>query len=183
MKPTFRSHVLIHPGLNNSAADHWQSLWENEYGFVRVKQDEWDTPDRDAWVKRLDEYINAAPDPASVIIVGHSLACATIVHWAQTYERAIRGALLVAPSDTEAPSYPPGTYGFIPMPLFRLPFPAITITSHNDVYVSPERALHFAEHWGTPLVDIGPAGHINVASGHGPWPQGLFYLKQLDNRP
>lgn len=29
------------------------------------------------------------------------------------------------------------------------------------------------------LVDAGQAGHINVASGHGAWPQGRQYLRAL----
>lgn len=35
----------------------------------------------------------------------------------------VAGALLVAPGDVEGPNCPPGTVGFIPMPLSVLPFP------------------------------------------------------------
>jgi predicted alpha/beta hydrolase family esterase len=35
-----------------------------------------------------------------------------------------------------------------------------------------DRASHLAQSWGADLVDLGHAGHINVASGFGPWPRG-----------
>jgi predicted alpha/beta hydrolase family esterase len=34
------------------------------------------------------------------------------------------------------------------------------------------RAAHLAKVWGSDLVDLGYAGHINVASGFGPWAKG-----------
>jgi len=88
---------------------------------------------------------------------------------------------LVAPSDTEADTYPEGTSGFTPVPLIKLPFKSITVASSNDYYVTAERAKLFANSWGSELVEIGDTGHINLASGFGEWPQGLELLKQLDN--
>ncbi|GAB3931794.1 hypothetical protein GCM10028804_44960 [Larkinella terrae] len=119
--------------------------------------------------------------PAEVLLVGHSLACSTIAYWAQTFNRPIKGALLVAPSDTEAESYPPGTTGFAPIPLSKLPFPSIVVASINDFYVTLERATLFAQSWGSKLVNIGAAGHINVNSGHTDWPEGLRLLQELES--
>jgi uncharacterized protein len=45
--------------------------------------------------------------------------------------------------------------------------------------VSLERAEYFAECWGARLVNIGPAGHINAASGHGEWVEGMEILETL----
>ena len=171
-------NVLIVPGLGNSGEGHWQTIWEQTRGFERVQQNDWETPVREDWVARLDEAVVAA-GTEDVVLVGHSLACCTIVNWAAAHPRKIRGALLVAPSDTEADSYPPGTKGFTPMPLNRLPFRSIAVASTNDFYVTPERARQFADAWGSELVVIGPAGHINVASGFGEWPEGLVLLNQL----
>ena len=91
----------------------------------------------------------------------------------------VRGALLVAPSDVEAPSYPSGTVGFVPMPLDRLPFPAIVIGSSNDEYVSEPRARLFAQQWGARYLDAGPLGHLNSASNLGMWPLGQSLLEDL----
>ena len=65
------------------------------------------------------------------------------------------------------------------MPLDPLPFPSIVVSSSNDIWVTPERARHFAEHWGSEFLDIGAAGHINADSGHYQWEEGLEILKRL----
>ncbi len=176
----FQSTILMHPGLGNSGEQHWQTLWCKQFPeIIRIEQREWETPDCSEWIATLDEYVMQHPLD-QVILVGHSLACCTIVSWARKYNRVIKGALLVAPSDTEAPSYPPGTTGFAPMPLNELPFPSIAVTSTNDFYVTLDRARYFAQAWGSELVEVGEAGHINVAAGFGPWPAGLNRLRKLD---
>lgn len=175
----FNSKILILPGLGNSGAEHWQSLWESKHNFLRVNQLDWETPHCEDWIKTIDQAIQAQ-GTSEVILVGHSLACATICFWAKKYARPIKGALLVAPSDTEADSYPEGTSGFTPIPLEKLPFPSIVIASTNDFYVTFARAEYFAQMWGSKLVNIGEAGHINVSSGFGEWEEGLQYLKELD---
>jgi len=88
----------------------------------------------------------------------------------------------VAPSDTEAPSYPEGTVGFSPMPLERLPFASTVVASNDDPYVAPERAAFFARCWGSRFVNVGPAGHLNSQSGLGDWPAGLDLLAELASR-
>lgn len=175
----FTSKILILPGLGNSDETHWQSLWEKEFGFTRVHQRDWDTPVCNEWIEALDREI-ARNNPDDVILVGHSLACTTIAYWWMKYKRKIKGALLVAPSDTEADTYPPGTLGFVPVPRTRLEFPTLTVASANDYYVTTERADLFSNAWGSELINIGDAGHINVAAGFGPWPEGLQLLSRLD---
>jgi uncharacterized protein len=176
----FNSPILIHPGLGSSSDGHWQTQWEKKFPeFIRVQQQEWNTPVCSEWIRKLDEEVMHHM-PQNLILVAHSLACATISFWALQYRRNIKAALLVAPSDTEADSYPPGTFGFKPVPLYHLPFRTIVVMSTNDPFVSPQRAALFAEKWGSELVTIGNAGHINVASGHGEWNEGLELLKRLD---
>lgn len=177
----FKSKIFTLPGLGNSGEQHWQSQWETLYPELeRINQKDWETPVCDDWTAAIDEKV-IPHNTDNVILVGHSLACSTIVHWVKKYNRIIKGALLVAPSDTEAPSYPRGTTGFVPIPLIKLPFRSIVIASSDDIYVSFERSRYFAECWGSELINIGNAGHINVASGYGLWTQGLQYLKKLDD--
>ena len=165
------------PGLGNSGPDHWQTHFEcSNPEFTRIQQREWDAPDRRDWVAALDQAL-AGEDLSRVVLVAHSLGCATIAHWATAHGRAIRGALLVAPSDVETAHYAAfPTTGFAPMPLLRLPFPSTVVFSSNDEWASPARARQFAAAWGSAVVDLGAAGHINVASGFGPWPAGLALL-------
>jgi len=171
--------VFILPGLGNSGEAHWQTRWEKQFNFIRIEQRDWETPHCTDWIDAIDKAI-AQHDPANIILVGHSLACAAIAFWSDQYKRKIKGALLVAPSDTEADTYPPGTSGFTPVPLQPLSFPSIVVASANYYYVRLERAQQFAKAWGSKLVNIGDAGHINVAAGFGAWEQGLEFLKELD---
>jgi predicted alpha/beta hydrolase family esterase len=176
------TRVLLLPGLWNSGALHWQTHWERERTDCRrVLQQDWETPARADWVAALDAAVDAEPGP--VVLAAHSLACTLVGHWAAEASSAslakVRGALLVAPSDAEAPSYPPGTRGFTPMPLGRLPFPSVLVYSTDDEYVSSQRALAFAAAWGSRAVSAGALGHLNSASQLGMWPLGLSLLDEL----
>jgi predicted alpha/beta hydrolase family esterase len=174
-------NVLTIPGLWNSGPLHWQTHWEAKHGFTRVQQRDFDHPDRAEWVATLDAAIRAQSEPP--ILAAHSLGCTLVAQWvADRGGRGVAGAFLVAPSDVEAPDYPAEGRAFASMPLVRLPFPAIVVASTNDEYVSMERARLFAGAWGAELVTIGDAGHINGASGHGPWPEGEAMLLALISR-
>jgi uncharacterized protein len=174
--------VLLVPGLTNSGPEHWQSLWETKHPeYHRVQQEDWDTPRCSDWVRTLHACILSL-GTGPVVLAGHSLACSTIAHYAAKHadcEGRVAAAFLVAPSDVEAPTYPPGTTEFTPMPLQKLPFHSVVVASTNDPYVTLERAAFFARSWGSRLIKIGDAGHINTASGHGPWPEGEEWLEQL----
>jgi predicted alpha/beta hydrolase family esterase len=67
------------------------------------------------------------------------------------------------------------------MPMNRLSFPSIVVFSEDDAYVSPARATTFAKAWGSTAISVGPAGHINSASGLGEWPAGRAMLEALMN--
>lgn len=172
------TRFFIVPGLGNSGPDHWQTYFERVHPeFTRLAQREWDAPDRREWVSTIEQAL-AGEDPAQVVLIAHSLGCATVAHWAAQYGRAIRGALLVAPADVEAAHFTacPAT-GFGPMPLQRLPFPTKVVASTTDPWVSEARARQFAGAWGSELIVVGAAGHLNAASGHGDWPAGLALLR------
>jgi predicted alpha/beta hydrolase family esterase len=172
--------ILIVPGLYNSGPDHWQSRWQARLpDAMRVEQDDWEQPNLVGWTGNLARAIAARKGDA--VAVGHSLGVATIVHVAAS-GYLLHGALLVAPSDLERPGRPEQIAGFAPMPMFKLPFPSIVVTSSNDPHVSAARAAEFAAAWGSRLVDIGPAGHISGDDGFGAWPEGLGLLRELLER-
>ena len=151
-RPPVSSPVLLLPGLWDSGPTHWQSLWEARFAtFVRVRQRDWVTPRAGDWIEVLELAV----------------------------ERAGPEALLVAPSDVEAPSYPPGPQGFAPMPTARLPVRSIVVASEDDPYVALDRARAFAAAWGSDLVNAGRLGHLNSASGLGMWPRGMALLQRL----
>jgi hypothetical protein len=172
------SRVLILPGLFNSGSQHWQTQWELMHpSFRRVNQRDWQAANRAEWVSALHSAVTESSAPA--ILVAHSLACCLVAHWARDHEGPVRAALLVAPSDVEVPDFPPGTAGFVPMPLARLPFRSIVVASTNDPYVSVARARHFATSWGSRFELAGAHGHLNSESRLGTWPQGFAFLQEL----
>jgi predicted alpha/beta hydrolase family esterase len=171
--------ILILSGLWNSGPDHWQTRWQQRYpAWAKVQHRDWNNPQRDEWVDELDAAVAACE--GRPILVAHSLGCILAVQWARSASQLkVAGAFLVAPSDTEAASFPIADTTFKPIPFDPLPFPSMVITSSNDPYVTSARSRAFAAAWGSHLVEVGPAGHINDASGHGPWPQGEAMLEEF----
>lgn len=174
--------ILIVPGLFNSEPEHWQSHWERTLpGVERVDQADWERPTLGDWTASLAEAVRQRP---GAILVAHSLGCALVAHYANiSGGRHIGGALLVAPADVYKRTRAGRLLsGFSPLPQSALPFPSTVVASRNDPYVAFERAARFALKWEARFVDLGLAGHINVASGHTAWPEGLSLLRDLGDR-
>jgi len=171
--------ILIVSGLWNSGPQHWQTHWQANYpAWTKAQHRDWNHPRMDEWVAELDAAI--AECAGRPILVAHSLGCMAVAHWARSGSHMqIAGAFLVAPSDVEAPSYPVAVNGFAPIPMAPLPFPSMLIASTDDQYASLERSRAFARAWGSQLVEIGDAGHINGDSGYGPWPEGEAMLEEF----
>jgi predicted alpha/beta hydrolase family esterase len=51
--------------------------------------------------------------------------------------------------------------------------------SENDPLCGMERAEALARDWGSAVVNIGPAGHLNPAAGFGPWPRAHEFIAAL----
>ncbi|WP_250956875.1 alpha/beta hydrolase [Rhizobium sp. CG5] len=162
--------TLVLPGLNGSGDGHWQRHWVLDQPDAQlVEQDNWTCPDLHHWRQRLEDRIAAIGD---VWIVAHSLGCLLTANVARSPLGAhIRGALLVAPCDLQATErLHPCVLNFGEMPLDPLPFPSLVVASLDDPYMSFGSVQQVARCWGSQLIDIGAAGHINIQSGHGRWP-------------
>lgn len=178
-----QADILIAPGLGNSGPDHWQRRWGARMPNVQfIEQADWDTPVLADWVDRIHREIMLATRP--VVLIGHSLSVAAIVHTAQLRlkDTKVRGAFLVSPPDLEGEAIPPEAQPFGNVPTDPLPFPSMVVCSTTDPLVSVERAQGFAADWGADFRLAGDAGHINPASGHGPWPEGLLMFGALMKR-
>lgn len=171
--------VLVLPGYGDSDPDHWQSRWEAaDPRLRRVRQHDWLEPRLDDWVATLDREVSASATPP--VLVAHSLGCVLVAHWVQRTGRRVRGALLVAPADVDAVAdVLAAVESFRPVPLVSLPFPSIVVASDDDIYTTPTRADAFARAWGSRLVCLAGAGHINSESGYGDWPDGRALLDGL----
>jgi predicted alpha/beta hydrolase family esterase len=196
---TSEADILIIPGWSSSGPDHWQTRWEKNLKTARrVEQEDWIRPDKDQWVARIVEA--AAQSVRPVVIVAHSLGTVAVAHAGAKLARLPAppvGAFLVAPADVDNAGGWPVTAGetfgasqetgFAPMPKSILPFPSVLVASSNDPYCSLERARALATTWGSTVIESGDVGHINVGSGHGPWPDGLLafgiFMQRLSAAP
>jgi predicted alpha/beta hydrolase family esterase len=181
---SYECNILIVPGLTNSGPDHWQTRWQQNLSTARrVEQDDWDEPRKESWTGRLVEAVEIGGKP--VVLIAHSLGVVTVAHAAPSFPKGkVRGAFLVALPDLEENAAVPAVEApFAPIPRDPLPFPSVLVASRTDPYCAYGRAEDFAYAWGSAIVDAGDAGHINTASGHGPWPEGLMrfagFLKRL----
>jgi predicted alpha/beta hydrolase family esterase len=148
-----------------------------------VEQQDWGNPDAAMWTEALDTAIRARGDKA--VIIAHSLGCWTVIHWAALCADSkdrIQLALLVAPPDIElSTALPKSALDFNRHQRRRLPFPSILVGSENDPHMTLNRARVLAHNTGSSFVNAGFVGHINIDSGHGPWPQGETLLQKLIN--
>ena len=174
--------IIIVPGYTNSGPDHWQSRWQAKLSTARrVEQAEWSKPVREDWVANVAAAVNEAERP--VVLVAHSLGVATVVQAISSFEKPVAGAFLVAPPDVANPAIRPKhlmTFG--PYPREPLPFPSIVIASRDDSFCDFAVAEDIAAAWGSLFIDAGNSGHINAASGHGPWPEGSLTFARFLSR-
>ncbi|MFZ6771401.1 RBBP9/YdeN family alpha/beta hydrolase [Undibacterium sp. SXout7W] len=170
---------IIQPGWNNSGPDHWQTHWQQALDARRVSNHSWDQPQLEDWLRQLDILVDASTRP--VIVIAHSLGCATVAHYDARYPDKLAGALLVAPADVERPFVPAALQSFAPLPRKALSIPVRMIASTNDPFSTVSRTKRMAQIWQAPPVWLDNAGHINVASGHTQWQSGFTQLDALLN--
>lgn len=174
--------ILVLPGLGNSGPGHWQTRWaEKMRTSAIVEQADWNDPDVDDWAATIDQASRLTTRP--VVLIAHSLAVIAVAHAGPRLPDNVCGAFLVAPPDVElSAAAPEETHGFRPIPRDPLPFPSMLVASSNDPLCSIDRAVEFATCWGSDFHIAGEVGHINAASGHGPWPEGLLMFTRLMQR-
>lgn len=162
------SKTLIVPGLDGSAAPHWQDWWaRTDPDAMMLDMGDHAHPVREVWEAALAVQVLKHP---GCILVGHSLGAVTIANLLTRWSGLnVRAALLVTPAD---PLRSDRTRRFGALPRGRFGVPSLVVASRNDSWLDFDQADRLAQGWGAGLVDLGHAGHINSASGFGPWPHG-----------
>ena len=160
--------TLLIPGLDGSAAPHWQHWWAaTDTQALMVDLSDPSRPDPARWEAELAGTILRHP---GAVLVGHSLGAVLITRVLATWPQLnARAALLVAPAE---PAGQPRIASFAPLCEQRLHLPATLVASRNDPWMRFQRARQLANAWGAELIDFGFSGQINTASGFGPWPAG-----------
>ncbi len=171
--------ILVVPGYEGAGPVHWQSRMVSKLSTARfVEQNDWTYPSLTDAVGQLVSSVQVATRP--VVFVAHSAGAALVSHAIPTLiqmglETRVRGAYLVAvPSELALAEMLHMDPAFFQVPRDPLPFPSALVASSNDPYASLEHSADIALAWGSKLIEAGEQGHINIASGHGPWPEGMM---------
>jgi uncharacterized protein len=171
--------ILIIPGYEGADDTHWQQRMASKLSTARiVDQPDWLHTSREVAVGQIVKAVQTASRP--VVFVAHSLGNILVAQSVPALRKAdiigrVRGAYLVAPPTARSlvalAAIDPL---FADIPRDPLPFPSTLVASSNDPFASMEESADISMAWGSKLVEAGEQGHINTASGHGPWPEGMM---------
>lgn len=177
------THTVIVPGVGGSEPEHWQSWLQKQLmSCSRVQQADWNQPILENWVAQFLKTV--APISGDIQIVAHSFGCLTTVAALAQYpelNRKVKKLILVAPANPARF----GDAGFARdshnnyaayFQQLKIQAPATMIISENDPWLAFDDAQHLAKAWRLKPVNAGLAGHINVASGYGPFPEIFDHL-------
>ncbi len=171
--------ILVIPGYEGAGPIHWQSRMVSKLSTAQVvEQPDWNYPSLAIAVEHLVDATEKSSRP--MVMVAHSAGTLLVAHAMQRLvdlglANRIKGAFLVAvPSAVAIAELPLIDPAFAKIPRDPLPFPSTIVASSNDPFSSLENAADIALAWGSKLVEAGEQGHINTASGHGPWPEGMM---------
>ncbi|MBJ9986873.1 alpha/beta hydrolase [Acinetobacter sp. S40] len=176
-------HTVIVPGVGGSEYQHWQSWLQRELiSCSRVQQKDWNHPVLNEWVEQFQQTLSSIDQPIQV--VAHSFGCLTSVAALAKYpnlRQKVKHLTLVAPANPARF----GEAGFARNSLhdyadyfhqLRIDVPTQLIISENDPWLHFDDAMRLAQAWQIKPVNLGQVGHINVASGFGPFPEIFDYI-------
>lgn len=178
--------VLVY-GYDGSGLGHWQRWLEAELQQrnlpVRFPElPDPSAPQKDVWVAALAEVLAEVRNEA-VILVCHSLGCWAVDHlFAERGVFGVCAVLLVAPPSPFLIFEPVDS--FFPPPRRAVAWAPIAaqtllVGGDNDEFTSPDEFEEIAQTIGVRCQIIPGVGHVNVGSGHGPWPFALEWLRSV----
>lgn len=171
--------ILIIPGYEGAGPVHWQTRMAGKLSTARiVDQPDWLHASLHVAVAQIVKAVSEATRP--VVFVAHSLGNILVAQSVTALRDAdllarVKGAYLVAaPNSDSLRTLSSVDPAFADIPRDPLPFPSVLVASSNDPFASLEDAADISAAWGAKLIEAGEQGHINTASGHGPWPEGMM---------
>jgi len=174
--------VLVY-GYDGSGPGHWQRWLESELRQRQIPVAFPELPDplhpqKDVWVATLADIAAQANSP--VTFVCHSLGCWAVDHLlAEQGSRGVHAALLVAPPSPYLLFEP--VESFLPPPRQRAAWAplagrSLLVGSDDDEFSAADEFEEIARAIGLGCHLIPGAGHINTATGYGPWPFVIEWL-------
>lgn len=184
--------IVVVYGYEGSGEGHWQrwaaaALAERGAHVAFPELSSPAAPQRDVWVAELAAVLDDARrrrDPVTFLC--HSLGCWAVDHLLSEHGSAgVHGALLVAPPSPYLVFEAVDT--FLPPPRrpeVWAPIAARTLLvgSDDDDYAGPDELEDVARRIGVACRILPGAGHINIASGYGPWPFVLEWVDEVGAR-
>jgi uncharacterized protein len=160
------------PGLHGSEETHWQTWLERQFSrSLRVEQRDWAAPELGEWARVARDVFDGVGGPC--VVAAHSFGCLATVQALARHAGNVVGILLVAPASPAKFKIEQTLNGS------RLPVPSIVVASESDPWMAIEEARRLATNWGSSFVNLGDAGHVNTASGHGPLPRAKHLVDLL----
>jgi len=68
------------------------------------------------------------------------------------------------------------------LPQSPLAVPSVLLASETDPWMTFDAACAWARVWGSQVISLGDAGHINTEAGFGPLPQAKALVEQMVQR-
>jgi hypothetical protein len=176
---TSDADILLIPGYDGSDDAHWQRRWAQKLSTAQiVEQPDWRFGSLNQAVDALVAAVRGAAKP--VMLVAHSAGVPLTLHAVAQLKKLdlvgkVKGAFLVSPPESAKLAALEGVDPELAVfPRDPLPFPSVVAGSVDDPFSEQAAARALARDLGAEFSDAGASGHINVASGHGPWPEGLL---------
>lgn len=178
----FVKNVIIIHGIQYSPSGHWQQWLRDELNKRGIPNElptlpNYDNPLEKEWVKAM----NMLPIDESTIMVAHSLGCAATLRFLEQGRRA--GIVILVSGFLNNLTQMKGLDDMIKKPfdwkeIRKNAREFIVINSDNDPFAPEKEGTLLAEGLQVPLILEQGLGHINIASGHGPYSRVLdFVLK------
>jgi len=186
-----RSFLVLHGWENHRPADHWQHwlagrLVADGAQVLYPQLPEPDQPVLDEWLLDLRRYAEAMRGEERILIC-HSLA--VLLWWTAAVSGGAPEAdrvLLVAPP---APAFlrdkpvadfvPAGMDAGLDTGLLRT---VRLVAGDDDPYCPGGAVTEYADRYGVDIDIVDGGGHLNAASGYGPWPSMLDWCRDRATR-
>lgn len=176
-------HTIIVPGVGGSEENHWQSWLQRQLiSCSRVEQQHWNLPILQTWVEAFIQTAQHIEDDLQ--IVAHSFGCLTTIAALAEYPQIaskVKNLVLVAPANPArfnalgfSGEQQENYSGYFQQ--LSIQVPCHLIISENDPWLNISDAQMLAQAWKLKPINLGAVGHINVASGFGPFPVIWNYL-------
>src|ERR1700742_4862553 len=138
-------HYVTIPGIDGSDHEHWQSIWEAEWGqrASRISVSSWTPPELAGWCDAIDRAVAQAGSLATVL-VAHSLGCLAVARWAARPRPGVAGVFLVAPPDQAGARFPAAAGTFAAAAESPVNVAGLIVSSDDDPYCSSSAAGRLA---------------------------------------